>query len=185
LRRDSKFLQHPPAEFQTVEVHLSAAERALYDKILRDCEAEFDRIVSTGASIKRFNAMFITIMKLRRLCNHGTMDIQSPEDENLIFSDPEAPLCEFCSGGDEDDAPLLEGLDSCPQCSRDLQSVQRNQAWEQDVGSDIDADMSTPSPSPLVPSEPQATTPVTRDSFSSKLTAVANDIEQFRHSSKR
>lgn len=74
--------------------------------------------------------MFTTIMKLRRLCNHGTMqiatsDCSTPSGKKRQFdkvpiSVSTEPFCEYCAAEDEDTATLVEGLNMCPQCSRGL-----------------------------------------------------------------
>ena len=88
-------------------------------------------MVSNRSEIKKYNVLFTTIMKLRRLCNHGTL-----QTATLSCSTPSGKkkrsksehistdlvLCEFCSGEDEDTAALLESLDTCPECSRCLRS---------------------------------------------------------------
>ena len=71
LRRDSRLLQLPKPQFELVEVILQQEERSLYNGVLAQCARDLDEGVSSGAKIKKYGILFATIMKLRRLCNHG------------------------------------------------------------------------------------------------------------------
>ncbi|RYP62194.1 hypothetical protein DL771_009826 [Monosporascus sp. 5C6A] len=122
LRRNAGYLHLPPAETEEVLISLTSEETAVYDGILADCQAEFDKIVSGKSEIRKYNVLFITIMKLRRLCNHGTFQAATPTYPTLsrkarkskkqqMSTDAELS-CDFCSREDEDTATLLDSLES-------------------------------------------------------------------------
>ncbi|KAH8701225.1 hypothetical protein GQ44DRAFT_832024 [Phaeosphaeriaceae sp. PMI808] len=130
--RNAASLHLPPVETEEVTVTLSPEETAVYEGILADCQTEFDRMVSTNSEIKKYNILFATIMKLRRLYNHGTLQATTPSwpapsgkrqrsRKQQISTDGELS-CELCGGEDEDTATLIDSLDMCPDCSRCLGS---------------------------------------------------------------
>ncbi|OCL05964.1 hypothetical protein AOQ84DRAFT_322110 [Glonium stellatum] len=110
LRRNADYLHLPPKETKEVFITLTPEEREVYDRILKGCQAEFDRIVSTKSETKKYNVLFTTIMMLRRLCNHGTLQVAPP---SWLF-------CEVCGGEDENIVTLLGSLETSPECSRCL-----------------------------------------------------------------
>ncbi|KAK3369585.1 SNF2 family N-terminal domain-containing protein, partial [Lasiosphaeria ovina] len=113
IRRGLSHLNLPDPVVQKVDVDLSREEQKLYEDTLKDCENEFDKIVSTNNEAKKnkYSVLFTTIMKLRRLCNHGVANLG---------------LCELCGGDDQDTQALLDGISQCPDCSRDLGRKQAN-----------------------------------------------------------
>ena len=103
----------------------------MFKVALNECLEEFDRVAGEEAGSKKSNVLFSTIMKLRRVCNHGLNEIKLPTPRqsnylavprlkhNTSRSPSVDPACEFCSKDVlEDD--LLGALDSCPLCSRIL-----------------------------------------------------------------
>ncbi|RYP37998.1 hypothetical protein DL767_002726 [Monosporascus sp. MG133] len=53
LRRNAGYLHLPPAETEEVAISLTPEETAVYDGILADCQAEFDKIVSGKSEIRK------------------------------------------------------------------------------------------------------------------------------------
>lgn len=200
LRRKAACLCLPPAETEMVAVTLTPQEAAVYNGILADCKAEYDRIVSTKSVIKKFSVLFTTIMRLRRLCNHGTLhtdtlSFHAPSGEGQksrrrqVYGDGEIS-CEFCSGEDEDTVMLLNGLEMCPECSRPLAS-------QEDSLSQPSMDELSPSslalPTSASPGSTQQYDLSTsldspfgfKECYSSKLVAVTENIQRRLDDSKR
>ncbi|KAJ4247611.1 hypothetical protein NW757_008764 [Fusarium falciforme] len=57
----------------------------LYQGILADCQKQFDDVVSKKSKANNYTILFTTIMKLRRLCNHGSFHVSS-RDKALFFT---------------------------------------------------------------------------------------------------
>ena len=207
LRRNASYLQLPRAETEVVPITLTPEERAVYDGILADCQAEFDRIVSTKSEIKKYNALFTTIMKLRQLCNHGTVrglraaiprspmlfDKRRRLKKQQISTDREL-FCEFCGGEDEDTAPLVDSLETCPECYRCLKSPEASLPRTSISWLSPASPLSSlaPSTSASPSSTPQSPSPMSPNSsfglqegYSSKLVAVVDNIQKSLNNSKR
>ncbi|RYP07649.1 hypothetical protein DL764_002386 [Monosporascus ibericus] len=203
LRRNAGYLHLPPVETEEVTISLTSEETALYDGILADCQAEFDKIVSGKSEIRKYNVLFITIMKLRRLCNHGTFQAATPtyptpsrkariSKKQQMSTDAEL-FCDFCSREDEDRATLLDRLETCPECSRFLESQEASLSQP----SMIEPSPASP-PSSLAPSAsasrrstPVYLSPMSPDSslglpagYSSKLVTVTDNIQKSLNNSK-
>ncbi|KAF4998446.1 hypothetical protein FDECE_11787 [Fusarium decemcellulare] len=116
LRRGEAYLHLPPYEIEEVSITLTQKELTLYSTILTDCRSQFDKMVSNKASIKKYNILFTTIMKLRMLCNHGGAHVSTREEA----------LCEFCCGNSKDAATFLDGLETCPECGRALNTQDKS-----------------------------------------------------------
>jgi SWI/SNF-related matrix-associated actin-dependent regulator of chromatin subfamily A3 len=113
LRRDSKVLRVPEPEDTTSEIQMSEQERGGYDSILQESRREIERIVSRGDStVKKYNALFTTMLKLRRYCNNGTFktDLDTGNE------------CGTCNALGGDNLAILDGFDDCPECGRLLRS---------------------------------------------------------------
>lgn len=192
LRRGTDYLQLPPWRTDPVSVALSSGETQAYQLILDNCVAEFDRITSGKSdSKKKYSVLFTTIMKLRRLCNHGTIALPADACRSLTPSGKRRKLkkasstgiedsfCEFCSSSEEDASVSLTGLDTCPECYRCLVESTNLPSGSSSgtlraMNSPSDASMS-PSPSANTPLGPLS--PSGLDSgHSSKLLAVADNI---------
>ncbi|KAK4214474.1 SNF2 family N-terminal domain-containing protein [Rhypophila decipiens] len=122
LRREASLLNLPEPQFERVEVALQQEERALYDRILARCARDIDEIVSSRSKIKKYGIMFAAMMKLRRLCNHGTF-ATSLLSNTLAGDLPGAGNeqgCDFCNGADEDMFELVKQDSFCSECGRDL-----------------------------------------------------------------
>ncbi|KAH6624507.1 SNF2 family N-terminal domain-containing protein [Chaetomium sp. MPI-SDFR-AT-0129] len=172
LRRDQRLLQLPQPRHELVEVVLQQEERALYDRILAQYARDVDDVVSSRAKVKRYGILFAAIMKLRRLCNHGTF-AASPPTDSADQTEPghESELgCEFCSGADEDMLELVNQDNVCSECGRELLSTTTSCSQ-------------TPAPKitfRLGESKPYSDT----EGFSSKVQAVINRLSQTEPGSK-
>ncbi|RYP79693.1 hypothetical protein DL769_002811 [Monosporascus sp. CRB-8-3] len=204
LRRNAGYLHLPPAKTEVVTISLTSEETALYDGILADCQAEFDKIVSSKSEIRKYNVLFITIMKLRRLCNHGTLQIATPtyptpsrkarrSKMQQMSTDTEL-FCDFCSREGEDSATLLDGLEMCPECSRCLESQEASLSQPLTNGPSPASPPSSlaPSASASRGSTPQYLSPMSPDSlfglqagYSSKLVAVTDNIQKSLNESNK
>ncbi|KAK3986136.1 SNF2 family N-terminal domain-containing protein [Cladorrhinum sp. PSN332] len=124
LRRGEKFLNLPKPQFDQVAVTLGDSERCLYNMILKQCERDLDDQVSSRSKIKKYGVLFGAIMKLRRLCNHGSSDcFFSPgstlASHSIDNGEPGTEDgCQFCTGSGEDRLDFTVG-EICPQCGSD------------------------------------------------------------------
>lgn len=194
LRRDSQLLDLEPVKFETVSVTLNAEERERYKAIQKHCQREFDKITSQQSQLKRYTVLFSTIRQLQRLCSNGQQEAPSPavpqtkkgttKSKKVVGMSGDIE-CDCC--GDEDAKSLLDGLSVCPECSRPLSNgtspIGHNSPMSTHLapGSPLTT-IPSRSPSPLSGRSPSsAFPPVT----SSKLNAVADNIEQHKHVGKR
>ncbi|EEU36130.1 uncharacterized protein NECHADRAFT_53012, partial [Fusarium vanettenii 77-13-4] len=115
LRRGEAYLHLPPYETTEVKIALTPKEMELYRGILADCQQQFDDIVSKKSKASNYTILFTTTMKLRRLCNHGSIHVSSRDEA----------LCEFCCGDSKETSTFLDGLETCPECSRALKTSNR------------------------------------------------------------
>lgn len=191
LRRSEECINLPPSVTEIVPIILSDQETAAYDKILVDCQKEMERQVCTSLNPNKSLVLFATIMKLRRLCNHGTItqgsaDRLSPtlsgkhlkSDRVLDVGGDES--CGFCNTADEDSG-ALDGMDQCPQCGSWLNTSGKVSA--QEYGMQL-----SPSPSYMNEQSCSSRTPTPSllsgtasvigvPGYSSKLNAVAQNIQ--------
>ena len=138
LRRNDTYLNLPPLNEEMVSVGLSLSEKGEYERVFDKCRADFETQVCTGSSKTNYSVLFATIMKLRRLCSHGTLrsdDLESfsletswqgqdnIEDMDMTVDSPEVQLCLLCN---EEDLPgSLQGITECPLCGRWLDTNER------------------------------------------------------------
>ncbi|KAK4205536.1 SNF2 family N-terminal domain-containing protein [Triangularia verruculosa] len=120
LRRSDKLLNLPEPIFESISIPLHNDEKDVYKSILKQCERDIDMKVSSQAKIKRYAILFAAIMKLRRLCNHGTHPVVSNRllGTEMTDDDDAEDGCGLCEGNGEDKLDLGEG-EICPQCGRD------------------------------------------------------------------
>lgn len=119
LRRTETQLNLPQSSEETIFLSFSPEEAKLYKAILEQSRREIDKLVSSAANLRRYNILFTAILKMRMLCNRGTL---SPA-ERTAYLLPQKPSvkCGRCSEVGEDDELLLESLSFCPNCDRPLQ----------------------------------------------------------------
>lgn len=192
LRRNSQLLDLEPVKAEMVPVALNIEERECYKSIQIHCQREFEKITSQKSQLKRYTVLFSTIRQLQRLCSNG--QYQAPSA--LVAQGKKGTAkgkggfrtsmdieCDCC--GDEEAASLLDGLSVCPECSRPLANDNKLIAANYSTPTHLSpGSLLTPSrsASPLSGHSPsngsfQAT--------SSKLNAVADNIEQHKDESKR
>lgn len=189
LRRSEKCLNLPPSVTEMVPVVQTEEESAEYQKILENCQKEFDRQVCTNPNQSKSLILFATIIKLRRLCNHGTIpqentDRVSPTPSNRFSKQRNGSTitgnesCGFCSTT-EGDTEIFDGIDECPQCGALLNTSASPQTQDCEMklsfydDNMLGASSRTPTASPLLTGSSMAGMP----EFSSKLTAVVQNIE--------
>lgn len=168
LRRTQAKLDLPSTTMEKVSVMPTEDEKALFKRILEQCREEFDIIAGKDGGSKTSNVLFSTIMKLRRVCNHGVIDLDStstkqsnqlavPKKQRGGSRSPSSePACEYCTGKDNDDE-FLGVLDSCPLCGRlliggndDTLSIAPSpQSWASPATSMMDLDTLEPTTSIL------------------------------------
>ncbi|KAI4595119.1 hypothetical protein KJ359_007094 [Pestalotiopsis sp. 9143b] len=125
LRRDESYLKLPDPVHQVVATCFDAREKELYDGVLKTSQRDLDDVVSGQSKAKKYAVLFAAIMKLRRLCNHGTL----LTSESMSNSNPSTPgllesSCEYCQGNQEESLAALNKDTVCPECGRSLQRAQ-------------------------------------------------------------
>lgn len=194
LRRNSKLLDLEPVKFETIPVTLKTEERECYKAIQVHCQQEFEKITSQQSQLKRYTVLFSTIRHLQRLCSSGQYQAPSAnlaQDKKGTAKGKKAVRtnieieCDCC--GDEDAVSLLGGLSVCPECSRPLANAMKPIADNSSAPTHLSpgsllAKTPSRSPSPLPGDSPSsASFPTT----SSKLNAVADNIERHKDEGKR
>ncbi|KAF4944323.1 hypothetical protein FGADI_12777 [Fusarium gaditjirri] len=187
LRRTQAKLDLPASTTQRVDVTPTEGEKSMFASILDQCKEDFDKMAGKEGSSKKSNILFSAIMKLRRVCNHGAIQISTrssnrtnqlavPRTKGKASRSPSAePACEFCDErtGNLD---LLGDLDSCPICGR-LQS---------EINDEVSSLGASPSPTPSIMDldtpDPPAREISTQSSYcmkqqSSKMSAVINNVK--------
>lgn len=194
LRRNSKLLHLEPLEVERVPVTLNNEERENYKAIQLHCQQEFEKITSQQSQLKRYTVLFSTIRQLQRLCSNGQYQApsvtvaQGKRGTTKGRKGVRAGLdveCDCC--GDEDAASLLHGLSVCPECSRPLANEKKLTLDDSPTATHLSAgalldQTPSPSPSPLSGNSPSS---ASFRATSSKLTAVADNIEQHEDEGKR
>ncbi|QYS97699.1 hypothetical protein H0G86_004920 [Trichoderma simmonsii] len=196
LRRGGEHLNIPKPIYEIISVNLSPAEEAEYQKILKDCQLQFDKQICEDSEPKTQALIFAAIMKLRRLCNNGT--IRLGPDGPLIpecsgqwnlstRKEPESRTNDGCELCDTTEEGFLEGIDNCPLCGQPLSlptiprsqdlgldpciSFSNNQCtrWPRlNVSASMGSKEDTPNISPLARA--------LADGYSSKLMTVTQNI---------
>ncbi|KAK0744746.1 SNF2 family N-terminal domain-containing protein [Apiosordaria backusii] len=188
LRRSDKLLNLPDPILDQVSILLQTNERDAYNNVLKQCERDIDTQVSSQAKIKKFSILFASIMKLRRLCNHGTHPVVS---NKLLGADIAGggyvdEGCSLCDGNGEDKLDLGEG-EICPQCGRDpsLSSFTRPRSPSRSKSPSMSekADIAA-SPAYTTCSSSPYYSQNTEQQTSSKLCAVIDRLKQTEFGSK-
>lgn len=180
LRRGENYLDLPPYETTEVRLSLTPGEMGLYQGILTDCQAQFDAVVSKKSTRSNYTILFTTIMKLRRLCNHGSFHVSTRDEA----------LCEFCCGDSGETTTFLDGHETCPECSRALKSPNRDSlapSMRQESSLSPAPSLSaTGSPSRVSsPATPGMWQSLESGGNSTKLSAVVHNIAESPPGSKR
>ncbi|EPS38640.1 hypothetical protein H072_7602 [Dactylellina haptotyla CBS 200.50] len=176
LRRKDTSLNLPQLVTETVTLILTKEENERYQAILTDCQAEFERRSCSQQGGKRFSILFSTIVRLRRLCNHGTflrtskISYPTPPGQKLDRMDLDPTYddesCEVCDGTEGDLLDMLQGYKECPVCNREL-----------GVGGELLATNSPKDESSYDKTSPVPPLSGSRDSrHSSKLRAVSSKV---------
>lgn len=122
LRRTTDCLQLPELEEVVHKVQLSSEELLLYQAIQDRARTEISRFVCTSGTPNTESILLRTVTRLRRVCNHGTMDSKLQQDvraDDLLK--------------DEDDKTDLIGFgDSrcCTKCSCDVKIISNDPGTE-------------------------------------------------------
>ncbi|OTA99364.1 hypothetical protein M426DRAFT_67968, partial [Hypoxylon sp. CI-4A] len=124
FRRTRVFLSMPPSDVHEVSVVRTTDEAQRYDEVLKSAKLEYESIANMKSTKKKFAVLLETVMKLRRLCRHGT-NTTKPRVQNSKPSSKKRKradvafwnYCEDCCDGN-----INSGLDTalrehCPTCS--------------------------------------------------------------------
>ncbi|KAK6526013.1 hypothetical protein TWF281_011054 [Arthrobotrys megalospora] len=183
LRRNSSLLELPPLSTETVSVTLSVEEQTEYQNILANCQAEFDKQTCSNQTSKGYQLLFATILKLRRLCNHGTVPLaaihyrSSPAPPSQ--SVPADESCRFCAIGGEDPPVIVHGLEVCPECGRwlDIDQLSAQEPGAELLSSQASNDLHPPeSLLGVLSLSPSEVPECAEQGHSSKLNAVVSNI---------
>ncbi|KIL93375.1 hypothetical protein FAVG1_03355 [Fusarium avenaceum] len=85
-------LNLPQSSEETIFLSFSPEEAKLYKAILEQSRREIDKLVSSAANIGRYNILFTAILKMRMLCNRGTL---SPAGRTAYLL-PQKPSVKYC-----------------------------------------------------------------------------------------
>ncbi|KAH6975002.1 SNF2 family N-terminal domain-containing protein [Ilyonectria sp. MPI-CAGE-AT-0026] len=187
LRRNKKYLDLPDPLYEEINIELADKERLVYNSILKKCARDIDDLVSTKAKIKKYHILFAAIMKLRRLCNHGTFSsAQISHSTTFQNSADDERDCDFCSGDDEDELALLSNNEFCTECGRRLSSTSRGpESKSLGLGSGASAPSWDGDPNGSQPNSQGFLSPgPTPQGLSTKLLAVVKNLEKSPPGSK-
>ncbi|KAI0536612.1 SNF2 family N-terminal domain-containing protein [Xylaria digitata] len=187
LRRNEKYLNLPEPLYKEISIEFKGEERMVYNGILEKCAREIDDLVSTQAKIKKYLILFAAIMKLRRLCNHGTLSSAqiSPSATLPAGADGE-PDCDFCGSNDEDKLALLGKNEFCTECRRSLSKTSRGpKPKSPSSGSGPSTPLWAGEPNVYQPGPPSFLIPRhAPQGFSTKLLAVVGNLVKSPSGSK-
>jgi len=185
LRRSESLLKLPEPRVKRTTVVLCSEERAIYNEILKKCAIDMDEAISSQVRIKRYSVLFTAIMKLRRLCNHGTFGNTMANGDVASIADSRQDTehdCEICGVSSENSLELAEMGNFCPQCGESLSPILRRsnvETFENNEG------VPAPPPAPLIKLWPPQPAPVHRIRLSSKLQSVVDNLERLSNGPKR
>ncbi|KAI1736488.1 SNF2 family N-terminal domain-containing protein [Xylaria scruposa] len=201
FRRTARLLSLPPHTMEEVAIILTDREEHLYESMLTMCKKEFDKIANMRSSKKKYTVLFATIMKLRRLCNHGTFQQENPIPEirrhenqtkrskETDRSSPEEISCAYCYGDNADISIASDTIEVCPGCSRVLDYEVKMASGSVSPMSFDNSARSVVSPGQLLLEPPSSE--FRRDlpsreytGYSSKLNAVVGNIQRSLTTSK-
>ncbi|KAI0854499.1 SNF2 family N-terminal domain-containing protein [Xylaria cubensis] len=201
FRRTVELLSLPSHTVEEVTIISTDPEGQLYEDVLTMCKKEFNEIANMRSSKKRYSVLFATIMKLRRLCNHGTFQQESPITEirrdnnrtkgsNAIERNSlEEISCAYCHEDNADIGFASDTLEVCPGCSRVLDCEVKTASGSVSPMPYDNSAKGVVSPGQLLAEPPFSAS--RRDlpskeytGFSSKLNAVVGNIQRSPTTSK-
>lgn len=118
LRRNEKYLELSEPQHQEIKLTLSTEEKTLYDGVLKRFQDDLDNLVSNQSKTKKYAILFTMIMKLRRLCNHGTMYMTEQLSLGAATDLDSDAFCDYCQGPQQDNLAVLNKDQVCPECSK-------------------------------------------------------------------
>lgn len=193
LRRTSQRHSTLAATYESVSLRLSATEQWQYDKTLEEAKKDLDVMVSLCQPAQKFTKLFALILKLRLLCNQGTIFGHAQPWSNTSLQMGDNVGCNICH--DQDSSDLIRDQEVCPACVRILQSP-LNPIREAPDGppckrirlSSTDPEHNVPNGTALTSISfdqglvAEETHP---DKYPTKLRAVARNLSEYAISSKR
>ena len=211
LRRTRILLDIPNSKDQTIVLSLSSEERNFYSQIIDDTARRIDDCISSRSITKAYGGIFEVILRLRLLCNNGTLQSSIIESEIETCSTEDGVVerailaCSVCSceinvsDGQDGNSPgaspqfPIELL--CPAC---LFTNKMDNAWNQEklkkespVESRLLQEINTTSNSSLQQLSRDRASPARLRSdlllngCSSKLSALISNIQEHMADNKR
>jgi SWI/SNF-related matrix-associated actin-dependent regulator of chromatin subfamily A3 len=86
--------------------------------VLKRFQDDLDNLVSNQSKTKKYAILFAMVMKLRRLCNHGTMNITEQLSLGSALEQDSDAFCDYCQGSQQDNLAILNKDQICPECSK-------------------------------------------------------------------
>ncbi|KAH6873890.1 SNF2 family N-terminal domain-containing protein [Thelonectria olida] len=126
LRRTEQRLELPKSTQEIVTLQLTPEEQHMYDQVLDQMKGKIDDLVSQGKTIQRYNVLFTAILRMRVLCNIGTLKPSAASSSDFLAQQQGSTWCERCSAGDGDTSMLLASFQFCPDCRRPLHLASPN-----------------------------------------------------------
>lgn len=118
LRRDQKYLQLPEPCYEEVKLTLSREEKRLYNDVLKGFQDDLDTLVSSQSKTSKYAVLFTMILKLRRLCNHGSKVTMEELPLGITPEMDSDTLCDYCQGHQQENLAILNKNKDCPECGR-------------------------------------------------------------------
>lgn len=209
LRRTRILLDIPKAKDQAFVLSLSTDEKRFYSQIIEDTARKIDDCISSRSIAKAYSGIFEAIMRLRLVCNNGTLQFPNSRSETERCCaedgvDGDIITCPFCSceinvsDGQTDVSPGTSSQNSiqllCPACLslNDIDRT-RNQKKLKDKRSTRSRPMqrkTTGNDSPRPHSRDSVSSASSRPSLSltghsSKLSALIQNIQGHMQGNKR
>ncbi|KAK0631419.1 SNF2 family N-terminal domain-containing protein [Immersiella caudata] len=121
LRRTTHCLELPELEEVVRRIQLSPAESLLYKAVQDHAKAEHSQLICTSENPNTEAVLLRAVTRLRRVCNHGTMDLKIQEEVRAEYLE---------DGDDKTDFVQLGDSQCCGKCGCDIKIIST------DVGSE-------------------------------------------------
>jgi SWI/SNF-related matrix-associated actin-dependent regulator of chromatin subfamily A3 len=214
LRRTNHIIQLPEPTTILRLQDLSDAEEDVYSRIGQMCRQEIDKAVSGRATTQGYGGIMQVILRLRLLCNHGTYEtLQDNQGKQLSEQDEAIALLQqsnqvFCASCSCEFASLVEETkfdsgarticshalcgDCIPQYLSDLENAREGNKYQCPICFNlIDRSFLLPKKDKgeRLADSCSATTPIvhnvdTKKGYSTKLSALMEDIQKYRYLEK-
>ncbi|KAK4209644.1 P-loop containing nucleoside triphosphate hydrolase protein [Rhypophila decipiens] len=173
LRRTKELINIPEPKEITYDVRLCDEERSLYDMVKEQAKARVEDDISSSNSSGTGKIVLQTVMHLRRICNHGTMD---RDIQNSVIGD------------DTSENDNVAGAVFCSDCECEiLDAGRRTPDGKKTLCADCYCEWETKAPKSRrkkggLPAEADNHLDLT--GHSTKVSLLVQDVDQHRNSDK-